>query len=82
MASKRECDEYAKEMARKFEDFIQWSLSNWPDKNFPLLASDFAASRREIAGILGDKLCDDGSGTAKSDSSYAQYVDITPAPWP
>ncbi len=83
MASKQECDRYATEVARRFEEFTSWAITNWPEKNFPLLSSDFIESRREVGMILGSKLHEGQSvpsSTAHSDNG--QYVDMNPAPWP
>lgn len=83
MANKQECDRYATEIARRFEEFTQWAITNWPEKNFPLLSSEFAESRKEIGMILGSKL-QQGQQEASSGSSQepTQYVDVNPAPWP
>ena len=83
MASKQECDRYADEVARRFEEFTRWAIANWPEKQFPLLSSDFSESRKEIGMILGHKLhegqSDDSSGTQPESR---QYLDVNPAPWP
>jgi hypothetical protein len=85
MATRKECDQYAAELNERFEGLVQWAIQNWPHKNFPLLMSDFAASRREIGTILGPKLGDD-DGDAESASSeineHPAYVSTTPMPWP
>lgn len=83
MASKDECDRYATEAARRFDDFVRWAIVNWPHKNFPLVSSDFADSRRELSSILGSKLQDgQSSSTNERGSDGAQYIDMNPAPWP
>ncbi|MBI1891703.1 MAG: hypothetical protein HYS18_13715 [Burkholderiales bacterium] len=83
MATKEECDRYAAEAARRFDDFIRWAIINWPHKNFPLVSSDFADSRRELSAILGSKL-HDGQSFPSSDrkGDDAQYIDMNPSPWP
>jgi hypothetical protein len=86
MAGKEECDRYAQELARRFEEFTQWAQDNWPVKSMPLLASDFDGSRRELQEILGEKLQrgqgrDDSTEAPPNDGSV-QYVNINPAPWP
>lgn len=95
MASKQEHDRYAAELTRRFEEFTRWAISNWPDKRFPLVQSDFRASRREIAEIAGPKLgegepehVEAGSSTGHENTApgipvgMPQFVDVTPAPWP
>ena len=84
MASKEECDRYAAELNRRFEELTSWAITHWPDKNFPLLKSDFNQSRREIAGIIGPKLGDgdSGSSTPGNDKDAAPFIDMKPMPWP
>lgn len=94
MASKAEHDRYAAELTRRFEEFTRWAISNWPDKRFPLVSSDFRASRREIAEIIGPKLgegepehTEAGRGGRENTApgipvETQQFVDVTPAPWP
>lgn len=83
MASKQECDDYAARLTQRFDAYVQWAIDNWPNKEFPLLESDFAESRRELGEILGPKLSkgeQQPSGGAPDDSG--QYRDVTPMPWP
>lgn len=85
MASKEECDRYAEELTRRFDDMVQWAIANWPTQAYPLLSSDFSASRREIAQIVGSKL---GEGEAADKATHgrppdeAPFVDMNPMPWP
>lgn len=88
MASNQDCDQYAIELAQRFEDFTKWALENWPVKDVPLLESDFSGSRKELQAILGEKLhqADQGENMSsemqsRNDGSI-QYVNINPAPWP
>jgi hypothetical protein len=83
MASKEEYDQFATELTKRFEALTQWAMENWPNKEFPLLQSDFSASRREIGEIIGPKLGDgdqNASPSRKDDS--APYLDMNPMPWP
>lgn len=86
MASKEECDQYAAELARRFDELVQWALSNWPKPEFPLLPSDFVESRREISQIAGRKLGDadedDGLPPPAFGSDDRQFRDVNPMPWP
>jgi len=84
MFEKERYDQYAAEALKRFEDFTLWAIANWPNKNFPLLQSDFDQSRKELSQIIGPKL---GSGDEKhssdpSVSNASQYFDQNPAPWP
>lgn len=83
MASKEECDKYATELTHRFEELTRWAIANWPKRDIPLLASDFAESRREISGIVGPKLGDDDAGVSPdTDRNSGQYIDMNPMPWP
>jgi hypothetical protein len=84
MASKEECDKYAAELTQRFEELTRWAISNWPRKDFPLLASDFSDSRREIGNIIGPKLGDGDESVPASGSGKdaAPFIDMNPMPWP
>jgi len=86
MASKEECDQYAVELTRRFDEMVKWALSNWPKPEYPLLSSDFTQSRREISQIVGAKLGDsDESGTdirPAFGNDDRQFRDVNPMPWP
>ncbi|GIZ53182.1 hypothetical protein [Noviherbaspirillum aridicola] len=84
MASKEECDRYAAQLAQRFEEYTKWAIANWPNKDFPLLASDFDRSREELSDILGPKLA---AGETRrpdqdGDAGGGQYRDVAPMPWP
>jgi hypothetical protein len=82
MASKVECDKYASELTRRFEELTKWAIANWPRKDVPLMASDFSASRRELASIVGPRLGDGGETSSDRGGEGGQYVDVNPMPWP
>jgi hypothetical protein len=86
MASKEECDRYAEELNRRFEELTRWAISNWPDKRFPLVEADFQEGRREIAHIAGARLNDvesmDGNTAPGMPVNEPQFVPVNPAPWP
>lgn len=84
MASKAECDQYAADLAKRFDELTRWAIEHWPRRDFPLLESDFSAARRELGEILGPKLGDgdDLHGLPQSDKDAGQYIDMNPMPWP
>ncbi len=84
MKNKDELDQYAAEMVRRFEALTTWAIENWPHHDFPLMQSDFAESRREIAKIVGPKLGegDPNAPSSPPDDQDGQYIDMNPAPWP
>lgn len=84
MASKEECDHYAAQLAQRFEEYTKWAIENWPNKEFPLLASDFGRSREELSDILGPKLA--AGESRRPDQGDApdegQFRNVSPMPWP
>lgn len=84
MTSKEESDRFALEASRRFDEFTTWMTEHWPRKDLPLMHSDFDASRRELAQLLGPRLGDvptKGTSTAGADDN-PQYVSANPMPWP
>jgi hypothetical protein len=84
MGSKEEYDRYAAALTERFDEFVRWAMENWPNKDFPLLQSDFEQSRREIADIAGPKLGDGDSGPPGPDEGKeeAPFIPMNPMPWP
>ncbi|PIF08684.1 hypothetical protein [Janthinobacterium sp. 13] len=77
--------EFIAELWRRFEALQEWAVSHWPDQEHPLSSADFVEARKEIlslrspAGSLNQPTTRDG---AEPEQGGAQYIDVTPAPWP
>ncbi|MGK5045538.1 hypothetical protein ACQ4WP_06490 [Janthinobacterium sp. GB4P2] len=77
--------EFIAELWRRFESLQEWAVSHWPDQQHPLSSADFVEARKEIlslrspAGPLNQPAARD---VAEPEQGGAQYVDVTPAPWP
>ena len=77
--------EFIAELWRRFEALQEWAVSHWPDQQHPLSTADFVETRKEIlslrspAGSLNQPSQQD---EAEPEQGGAQYVDVTPAPWP
>ncbi|RJG06632.1 hypothetical protein D3870_11970 [Noviherbaspirillum cavernae] len=84
MATRKECDQYAEELNDRLDALIRWAIANWPKRDFPLLQSDFAQSRREIGGIIGPKLGDGEPDNTATGSTHnaPPYIAMNPMPWP
>lgn len=83
MRHQERADKFASEMTQRFEEFVRWTIENWPNPDFPLVDSDFAASRKEVQHILGIKLSQSQQSEAGPPASETvQYVNMNPAPWP
>jgi len=83
MADQEQSDKFAAEMARRFEEFTQWAIEHWPNREMPLLESDFESSRKEMQQILGAKLSQAlQAEVGPPAGETVQYVNMNPAPWP
>jgi hypothetical protein len=77
--------EFVAELWRRFEALQEWAVSHWPDQHNPLSSADFVEARKEIlslrspAGSLNQPV---QRNEAEPEQGGAQYVDVTPAPWP
>ncbi|MGK5067847.1 hypothetical protein D3C81_730930 [compost metagenome] len=77
--------EFIAELWRRFEALQEWAVSHWPDQEHPLSSADFVEARKEIlslrspAGSLNQPA---QNNEAEPEQGGAQYVDVTPAPWP
>jgi len=77
--------EFIAELWRRYEALQEWAVSHWPDQQHPLSSADFVETRKEIlslrspAGSLNQPSQKD---EAEPEQGGAQYVDVTPAPWP
>lgn len=73
--------DFINEVWRRFEEVQQWAIDNWPDRERPLSSSDFVEARKEILA-LGTRSSELKRQEAEPAEGGAQYVDVTPAPWP
>ncbi len=71
---------FAKEVNAKLDHLIDWVIENSPEKAHPLTYSDFA----EVRDQLNKVTCgfDPLKNEPEPSEGGAQYVNVTPAPWP
>lgn len=81
MASKQECDKFASELERRFQEVMQWAIENFPDQGEPLSASDFADVRKELSRI-GALAGRPAKREPEPSEGGPQYRSLNPAPWP
>lgn len=78
---------FVAELWRRFEGLQEWAVSHWPDQKNPLSSADFVEARKEIlslrspAGSLNQPEKQDAA-EPQPEEGGAQYLDVTPAPWP
>ncbi|MDN2697552.1 hypothetical protein O0882_14610 [Janthinobacterium sp. SUN073] len=73
------------ELWRRFETLQEWAVSHWPDQQHPLSSADFVETRKEILSLrspAGSLNQPSQNNEAEPEQGGAQYVDVTPAPWP
>lgn len=74
--------QYAAELAARFQAYVDWAIDHWPADEKPLGQAAFAASREDLnalcrrAGASTDDDADPGEPGA------AQFVPVAPMPWP
>ena len=77
--------EFVAELWRRFETLQEWAVTHWPDQQNPLSSADFVESRKEILSLrspAGSLSQPAQQNEAEPEQGGAQYVDVTPAPWP
>jgi hypothetical protein len=82
MDNDKEWIAFSGELRRRFEEFTDWTIANWPDKSRPLSAASFSRSRDEIAGLMAGQAQAGGGSSAEPSEGGPQYVSVTPSPWP
>lgn len=83
MVDEQQRRDFINEVWRRYEAVQQWAITNWPDPEHPISTSDFAHGRREVLALgqtAGVRL--QTPDEAEPEQGGAQYVDVTPAPWP
>ena len=70
-----------------FDAFVQEVVASWGDPGSPLAPADFSAARFEIVRLVSRLRGSDGNppdiAPAGPDApTGAQYMPVTPAPWP
>lgn len=71
---------FAMEVNSKINELIEWIIENTPNKESPLHKENFAEVHEELRKIA----CGIDAQTLEPEPSEggAQYISVTPAPWP
>lgn len=71
---------FALDVNNRINELIEWIIDNSPDKDLHLCKSDFAELREKFRKVA----CGIGAQKMEPEPSEcgAQYVNVTPAPWP
>jgi hypothetical protein len=81
MSDQTENDQFAADLEQRFQDLMQWTISNWPDLERPISVADFEDAQRAVHGITQRLRHPQGEALAPSEGG-AQFVNMAPAPWP
>jgi hypothetical protein len=81
MSDQTENDQFAADLEQRFQDLMQWTISNWPDQDRPISAADFENAQRAVRAIAQRLRYPQGEALAPSEGG-AQFVNVAPAPWP
>ncbi len=75
--------QFVNEVWQRFEEVQDWAIANWPNPEHPLSTSDFVEARKEILALGQARHARPSqSGEPEPEQGGAQYVDVTPSPWP
>ncbi|SNS83399.1 hypothetical protein SAMN06265795_107107 [Noviherbaspirillum humi] len=83
MTSREEIDAFRSELLRRFDELTHWAVDNWPDRQRPLTAVDFAPMREHFAraGEPPEHLRQEEPPPDPA-AGGPQFRDVDPAPWP
>lgn len=73
-------DDFHRQLTQKLEELIGWTLSNSPLDSASLTRDDFTDLQKRFV-----KLAMEGNAFAREpepSEGGAQYIQVTPAPWP
>ena len=81
MSDQTQNDQFAADLEQRFQDLMQWTISNWPDQERPISVPDFEDAQRAVHAIAQRLRYPQGEALAPSEGG-AQFVNVAPAPWP
>lgn len=71
---------YAEELTLRFNAYVDWAVANWPLADPPPDQACFERSRQELTALCRKAGADTGADPAVPGG--AQFVPVTPMPWP
>lgn len=71
---------YAEELTLRFNAYVDWAIANWPLADSPPDQACFERSRQELAALCRKAGADMGEDPTVPGG--AQFVPVTPMPWP
>jgi hypothetical protein len=81
MSDNPQTEQFAVDLEQRFQDLMQWAVSNWPDRDHPLSPADLEEARQAVHALAQRLRHPQGEALAPSEGG-AQFVNMSPAPWP
>jgi len=81
MSDQAQNDQFAADLEQRFQDLMQWTVSNWPDRERPISVADFEDAQQAMRAIAQRLRHPEGEALSPSEGG-AQFVSVAPAPWP
>jgi hypothetical protein len=74
--------QYAAELAAHFQAYVDWATDHWPVDEQPLDPASFSRSREELLAVCRQAGVSGNDDADPSTPGGAQFVPVTPMPWP
>ncbi|SMP68073.1 hypothetical protein [Noviherbaspirillum suwonense] len=81
MSDQNDKEQFAADLEQRFKDVMQWAVTTWPDSEHPVSLADFGDVEKAVKAISQRFLHPSGEALSPSEGG-AQFVDVSPAPWP
>jgi hypothetical protein len=75
-------EHYAAELAARFQAYVDWAIAHWPLDDKPLEPASFTRSREELNAVCRQAGVAVSGDTDPGVPGGAQFVPVTPMPWP
>ena len=81
MSDQDQKEQFAADLEQRFQDAMQWAVTNWPDAEHPISLGDFVDVQTAVQAIAHRVRHPSGEALAPSEGG-AQFVSVDPTPWP
>ena len=81
MSDQNDKEQFAADLEQRFQDLMQWAVSNWPDAERPISLADFEEAQKAVQALTR-RVCHPGGEALSPAEGGAQFVNVAPTPWP
>jgi hypothetical protein len=74
--------QYAEELAARYQAYVDWAIANWPVGDKALNQASFGRSREDLIAVCRHAGAPLDGNIDPSVPGGAQFVPVTPMPWP